>query len=178
MSYSNTTLSASLPIHNASDEYVGDNIPQPAKAFFIVLGVFLMISGTLGNILVFVTLFKCPSLHSLHYVYVANLAVADFVIEAYSSPFVMYDLILGHHPVINQYVTRNLTLSMLVLVWVISAAVAAGPLFGWGRYGYDAKTHYCGYDRTASISYTVLIAVGTIGVPATAVCYFNYSIFR
>ncbi|RUS85119.1 hypothetical protein EGW08_007124 [Elysia chlorotica] len=77
----------------------------------------------------------------------------------------------------DKYVTRKLTLGLLVLVWVISAAVAAGPLVGWGRYGYDAKTHYCGYDRTASISYTILIAAGTIGAPAMAVCYFNYSIF-
>ncbi|KAK3780717.1 hypothetical protein RRG08_050683 [Elysia crispata] len=209
---------SSVPVRNHSHLYVGDHIPEPARSFFIVLGVFLMISGTLGNILVLVTLAKCPSLHSLHYVYVANLAVADLIIEAYSSPFVMYDLMLGFHPVLNRahcvfngflvvtcyvsslftlasisfnrymnvcqnaiynrYVTRKLTLGLLVLVWVISAAVASGPLIGWGRYGYDAKTHYCGYERTASFSYTILIAAGTIGAPAMAVCYFNFSIFR
>ncbi|KAH9503647.1 hypothetical protein Btru_067057 [Bulinus truncatus] len=199
-------------------DFVGEPLSGAARNSFIVLGVFLMISGAFGNLLVLVTLVKCPSLHSTHYVYVANLASADFIIEAYSSPFVMYDLFLGYQPVVNnmhcvfngflvvtcyvtslftlasisfnrymhvcqhtlykRYVTKRLTLFLCAMVWVVSMAVAAGPLLGWGRYAYDVKTHYCGYDRTASISYTATISVGTIALPATAVCYFNLAIFR
>ncbi|XP_012941243.1 muscarinic acetylcholine receptor gar-3 [Aplysia californica] len=199
-------------------DFVGESVPEPVRIGFIVLAVLLLVSGTLGNILVLLTLIKCSSLHSLHYVFVANLAIADLIIEAYSSPFVLYDLLLGYHPVVNNdhcifngflvvtcyvsslftlagisfnryirvchnslyqnYMTKRTTLGLCAGVWLVSGSVGAAPLLGWGHYAYDVKTHYCGYDRTASISYTALISVGTIALPATAVCYFNFSIFR
>ncbi|PVD37981.1 hypothetical protein C0Q70_00583 [Pomacea canaliculata] len=41
------------------------------------------------------------SLHSLHNIYIANLAVADLMVTGYVVPFWVTDLCLGHHPVIN-----------------------------------------------------------------------------
>ncbi|CAL1543782.1 unnamed protein product, partial [Lymnaea stagnalis] len=64
------------------------------------------------------------------------------------------------------------------LIWLVAGLYVMPPLLGWGRFHFDTKTHYCGYDRTFNFSYTLFLVIGSIGVSIVIILASNVAIWR
>ncbi|XP_059158640.1 melatonin receptor type 1A-like [Physella acuta] len=85
-----------------------------------------------------------------------------------------------HTDLYNTIFSRSFLASILYcsLIWVFAFLSVLPPLLGWGEFHFDKKTHYCGYDRTDSFSYTLFLLLSSIGVPVIIVFYCNFAIWR
>ncbi|XP_059146735.1 melatonin receptor type 1A-like [Physella acuta] len=83
-----------------------------------------------------------------------------------------------HNSIFKALFSDSRTKGHLVLVWVWAGIVSLPPVLGWGRYSYDPKTHYCGFDRLSSRSFTIVLATSSVALPCLLVCYFNFAIYR
>eukprot|EP00795_Rhopilema_esculentum_P002923 gene2923-1165_t len=57
-------------------------------------------------------------------------------------------------------VTKKRAMIMLSFVWLISIALAAGPLFGWSKYVYKSGRHQCSTpapENTTTLSHMILL---------------------
>ncbi|XP_046375555.1 melatonin receptor type 1B-A-like [Haliotis rufescens] len=201
-----------------TDPYVGFEISQEARIIFIIIGIFYVVMGTFGNLLIIVTVASHRVLRTLHGIYIVNLAVADLIILGYVVSYLLVDLMTGRYSVagpghcvfngflivcayvaslltltvisINRYLnichsdtyrrvfTKHTTITICVCIWVVAALMTLPPLVGWGRFRYDRKLHYCGYDRTANFGYTLFLLLGSIAAPAIIIFICNFYIYR
>lgn len=88
-------------VNATTNPFVGKPLTWRVQLSVLSLGLLVFISGVIGNVLIMMTLVSQKSLHSVHNIFIANLALADLVMSAYIMPFWLLDLVLGHHPVVN-----------------------------------------------------------------------------
>ncbi|XP_067664509.1 melatonin receptor type 1B-like [Haliotis asinina] len=83
-----------------------------------------------------------------------------------------------HSDTYHRVFTKYTTVTICACIWVVAALMTLPPLVGWGRFRYDRKLHYCGYDRTANFGYTLFLLIGSIAVPAIIIFICNFFIYR
>ncbi|CAL1536662.1 unnamed protein product [Lymnaea stagnalis] len=78
-----------------------------------------------------------------------------------------------HHILYNRIFTKKMCTLMCFTAWVTAFFFEFPNLVGWGRHSFDKKSNQCIWDRTASLSYTVIVSVGLIGLPlfTMGMCY-------
>ena len=64
---------------------------------------------------------------------------------------------------------------MCVCIWLASFTLDMPNFFGWGDHYFDMKNHSCIWDRTASLSYTMLVSVVLI---MGSLCLMGFCHFR
>ena len=90
-------------VTGAASEFVGKEINSLARTFFISVGTVMVVSGSLGNLVVLGNLLspKMLALRSVHNMLLINMSTADLVITSYWLPYFVLDLYLGYMPVAN-----------------------------------------------------------------------------
>lgn len=86
---------------NNTHQFTGIPVSEGVQVTVVLLGCLVALNDVFGNTFIIITVVFQKSLHSLHNIYIANLAVADLMVTGYVVPFWVTDLCLGHHPVIN-----------------------------------------------------------------------------
>ncbi|XP_059172378.1 melatonin receptor type 1A-like [Physella acuta] len=78
-----------------------------------------------------------------------------------------------HNAMYSRIFTKKMCTLMCIAAWTIAFFFEFPNLTGWGRHSFDKKSNQCIWDRTASLSYTVIVSVGLIGTPlfTMGMCY-------
>ncbi|KAK0045664.1 melatonin receptor type 1A, partial [Biomphalaria pfeifferi] len=61
-------------------ELAGEPIPFHARIIFIIIGIFYIVAGLVGNVVIILTVVTNKVMHNPHYYFIINLAVADLTI--------------------------------------------------------------------------------------------------
>ncbi|XP_013093969.2 melatonin receptor type 1A-like [Biomphalaria glabrata] len=80
-------------------ELAGEPIPFHARMIFIIVGIFYIVAGLVGNVVIILTVVTNKVMHNPHYYFIINLAVADLTIIAYVVPWTVVGLVIGYYPV-------------------------------------------------------------------------------
>nr|KAG5688785.1 hypothetical protein BaRGS_030654 [Batillaria attramentaria] len=83
-----------------------------------------------------------------------------------------------HQRVYHQIFSKTNTLLACGAVWVLAFLCTFPPLVGWGRFHFDEKNHYCGFDRSADLGYTLFLLCVSIALPAALIFICNFAIYR
>ncbi|XP_021350652.1 melatonin receptor type 1C-like [Mizuhopecten yessoensis] len=70
-----------------------------------------------------------------------------------------------HNESYQKLYTRFTTGLMCGMCWVMAFLCEFPNFVGWGSHSFDEKNHQCIWDRTASLSYSLFLSIGLIGVP-------------
>lgn len=89
---------------NESSAFIGDEMNDIARHIFIIIGLLEIVGGVMGNLLLLAALLgrRILRMRNAHYILTANLALADIASQGYWMSFLVLDLLLGYHPVVNQ----------------------------------------------------------------------------
>lgn len=71
-------------------------------------------------------------------------------------------LFLCHNQMYDALFKRVSCIVMCVGCWLLATIFEAPKFFGWGGNYFDQKNHQCIWDRTASLSYTLFVCIGTL----------------
>ena len=75
-----------------SSDSLNTEMSEGVRVTVLVLGWLACVNGVFGNVLIIVTLLSQQALRSVHNIYIANLALADFLATGYSLLFWLLDL--------------------------------------------------------------------------------------
>ena len=80
-----------------------------------------------------------------------------------------------HQNIYTKIFSRTKNILMCVCIWLASFTLDMPNFFGWGDHYFDMKNHSCIWDRTASLSYTMLVSVVLI---MGSLCLMGFCHFR
>jgi hypothetical protein len=161
------------------DALTGLVLDETCREALLVLGWLAWVSGIFGNVLILVTLVSQPSLRChIYNIYIGNLAVADLLSVGYSLTFLLLDLCLGYHPVVNM---QHCRLNGFLTSWFLVTSISTMVLIGFNRY--LAVCRPALYARLFTQAKSVILCVGVWVVAAAVAClpyyglgsYFTYS---
>ncbi|XP_070186246.1 melatonin receptor type 1B-like [Littorina saxatilis] len=78
-----------------------------------------------------------------------------------------------HHNIYDKIFTTKSCICLCISAWVGAFFFEVPNFFGWGGHYFDAKSHQCIWDRTASLSYTMFVSLVLIFSPLflMLICY-------
>ncbi|KAI8515939.1 melatonin receptor [Branchiostoma belcheri] len=166
------------------------------KIIYLVLVIFWMVTGCVGNVLVMAAIMSHKRLRTLANIFVVNLAIADIVY--WDERPMLCDVIGGLCVIVcvcsmyniaaiavNRYIaickntyyhdiyTKTTTILMAIGLWVLCVLLDLPNFLGWGGHHYDRKTMICSYNHLADYSYTLFLVLIGLGLPMGVVifCY-------
>nr|KAG5701980.1 hypothetical protein BaRGS_034562 [Batillaria attramentaria] len=151
------------------------------RIVFIIIGSMEIVSAVVGNSLLLIVLLTNRSLimRSFHYLFIANLAMADLVsVLSLMSISVNRYLHVCHYHLYSRVFSLPRVIVWCLLLWVVAAALCLPPFFGVSFYGYERLTHTCAYDSRKNSKYIRTISSVFCIVPMVFVGYWNFAIFR
>lgn len=83
-----------------------------------------------------------------------------------------------HNSVYTKIYNMKTCALMCFACWILAICMELGNFVGWGGHYFDAKSHQCIWDRTASRSYTLFVAFVLITTPLIIIAYCNVSMIR
>ncbi|KAK7087646.1 uncharacterized protein [Littorina saxatilis] len=136
---------------STSPDFIGGDIHEGARAFFIIVGVTIILSGTVGNCLFLSLVFKqLKRKRSVHILFVANLSLADLLTLGYWFTFFVLDLILNRHPVVN---FAHCVVNGVIVGTLSAASVCFLLSISLNRYLHVCHSHL--YSRVFTLPRTV-----------------------
>ncbi|XP_076450333.1 uncharacterized protein LOC143286591 [Babylonia areolata] len=138
-----------------SSQFVGETIHTAARAIFSTLGSVMIAGGVTGNALLISVIFgRFRQKRHVHDLFIVNLALVDTLILGYWLTFLVLDLILGYHPVVNHAhcVVNGVVIYMLCEVCVLSLLAIS-----MNRYLHVCHSHL--YSRLFTLPRTVFIVI-------------------
>ncbi|XP_062870773.1 alpha-1A adrenergic receptor-like [Trichomycterus rosablanca] len=200
----NLSISVDLDIYpNCTSKLPSLSQVNPTKVVIMVfVGIFFVLFGLLGNVLVILAVVRHRHLHSVPHYLIANLAVADLLLSFTVVPFYasleLLDCWVWGQRLCDMWlsldvlcctasiftlcvisvdrwmaisnplrypsrVTTKHALGAVLAVWVLSAAISVGPLFGWKKLKPDNDTLVCKVNQ--DIGYVIFSNTCSFYVP-------------
>nr|KAG5703263.1 hypothetical protein BaRGS_034174 [Batillaria attramentaria] len=172
------------------ERIVGEPVNKGATVFYLLFGLFILLSGVLGNGFLLLVLATQRKLWEVHNIFIANLALADLVVVCSGLPFLLLDLLLGYQPVVNEF---HCEVNGFILCLAYSVSILSLVSISFNRY--MKVCHYNLFLKLFTAEKTVLFCLGLwvlgkevnaggmgmaliLALPMVVIGYFNYAIFR
>ncbi|KAH1009446.1 neuropeptide F receptor isoform X1 [Dendroctonus ponderosae] len=101
-------------------------IDEPAYTILIMMYSFLIILGTLGNLLVIVAVFRKPAMRSPRNLFIVNLAVADLLLCTVTMPLTLMEILTKYFPLGNNpFVCKTIGILQATSTYVSTISITA-----------------------------------------------------
>ncbi|XP_076451115.1 uncharacterized protein LOC143286999 [Babylonia areolata] len=138
-----------------STQFVGGSINSAARAIFSTLGSVMIACGGTGNILLISVIFgRFRQKRHVHDLFIANLTLADTLALGQWMTFLVLDLILGYHPVVNH---THCVVNGVIGYTSSEVSVLSLLAISMNRYLHVCHSHL--YSRLFTLPRTVFIII-------------------
>ncbi|KAL8620212.1 hypothetical protein ACOMHN_028862 [Nucella lapillus] len=145
-----------------SSPFVGESIPIAARAVLCTLGTLMILCGVTGSGLLATVIFRrFRRKRHVHDLLLASLTLADLLNLGYWLTFLVLDLILGYHPVVNQsHCVANAMIACTLNIVCISSLVS----ISLNRYLHVCHSQLCQRFFTLPRTLGILATIWTVAM--------------